>query len=238
MTKKRSLTGITSVKRIGQIAASVHKYQGQPQAAAKTCKEAKCGGKTVKLVTDMIMDGNIVFNDEGEPQILLTMEKIVERYGGTENKLTIKDQSEAVAFETLMTESASEGRGVVLRWAKLGKAVEQAIIPYLLKKGWTLEDIVDKPIHGTLLTALNKEELVEPLQSENQELRSQLEFYKRETSPAIRAKEMMRVLNEFIEIVVDAANKGIDLTGTEVVQWYDRLLAGYLTGKMPGNIAS
>jgi len=233
MTKKQVLAAIPNLERLKSIAAAIFKYQGQAEAAAKTSREARCGGRTISLVNEMIKEGDITFTEESGPQLLLTWEQYVEKYG-VENKLTIKDQSEAAAFEELRNQSASEGRGVILRWAKLGKAVEQAVIPYLLKKGWTLEDMANKPIHGILLAALQREELVEPLQSENEELRSQLQFYKRETSPAIRAKDMMWTLIEFLKQVDKFEGKyHIDITGTELVRWYDKLLAGYLTGKMP-----
>jgi len=204
-----------------------HKDKGEQGLAPMISHALKVSGKEIHKVSRMIQKGLIEFSEEGEPHFV-TPYKQIEKYYLKERELEPEEIASKTVKDAVEGAVAEEAAAQTEQYFILGKAVWQAVSNHLIKKGWTIDDIRNKPIHQLIIESLQKADELEPLKQENQELKQQLAYLQGETDPVIRLKKAMKIINEFGTLAIVAEELGFNID--QLIPYYESLISSYLKG--------
>lgn len=199
--------------------------------SAKICKALGVSGRDIGRVQRLIAEGLIVYNPDGEPRFTIPYDKIRRAIKpGWRKSMTPEEISRETVVETFKEAVAEEAKNQTEAYLIAGRAGIQAVIAWLVKKGYTLEDIRAMPIHQIIIEALEKADKHDQLVEENRRLRQELELYRKETSPLVRLKTVTtEILPTTIANLVILQELGADVT--ELARHYDHLISLYLKGE-------
>jgi hypothetical protein len=128
----------------------------QKQPIPVILKNLGVSGHDVAKVKEMIENGVIVFNPDGEPRFTIPLTKIKAITTGRLRKrtLTPEELSRLTVVEAHQEALAEEARNQTDAYLILGRAIWQAFNAWAVKHGYTLEDIRNMPIHKIIIEAI------------------------------------------------------------------------------------
>lgn len=212
------------------IAEMLNKGKGKGLAlSSEICKTLKVNGRQVGQVSKMIERGLIAFDEEtDEPYFVTPFKEIQKHYLREQKGMNAEDIAEKGVHDAVQGEIADEATKQAQQYILLGKAVWQAYVNHAVKKGLTLDDIRQTPIHQVIINALEKAEKYELEKEENKLLREQVQYLQGETNPIIRLKTTMKRTNEILTLLVALDTAGFNIE--PLIPHYERIINGYLIG--------
>ncbi len=222
---------IEDEEKVLEIARLLKAKGGTQGAAAEISRTLGVSGKDIGKVRRMIQQGIIIFNSEGEPQFTIPYDRVVKAIGGRGGKrhMLPEDISRETVIDAYKEQVAKSAKDQTDAMFILANALWQAIVPWFLRRGYTLEDLRTKPIHKTVLEYMEKGEKYDKLLPEYQQLKAENELLKAKTDPIIRLETALNYL-----IPKTALNlKILDELGADIeplAKHYSRFITQYLQG--------
>ena len=206
----------------------------QRQPANVILKDLRVSGHDVAKVKDMIDNGVIVFNPDGEPRFTVPYTKLRAITTGRYRKrtLTPEELSRLTVVETHQEALAEEARNQTDAYLVLGRSVMQAFMAWAVKHGYTLEDIRNMPIHKIVIEALDKADELDRIKPEYEQLKAENEYLRGKLDPLIRLKEVTAKLPETILTLAYLQELGADVQ--PVAKFIDQALTKYVVGPESG----
>ena len=206
------------------------KGKGQRGLSSDISKELKVSGKQIGQVSRMIEKGLIAFDEEnGEPYFVTPFKHIQKYYLSRETKeMAPEEIAQKTVVDAVEGQIAEEATTQTHQYFILGKAVWQAYANYAIKKGLTVDDIRQTPIHEEVIKALEKADKYEVAAEENKLLRDQLAYLQGETDPFIRTKNAMKRTTDILTLLLLLDQGGFNIE--PLIPHYERLIKGYLVG--------
>jgi len=191
-------------------------------------KALKVSGKQIGQVSRMIDTGLIASDEEDEPYFITPFKQVQKHYMGRTKEMTPEELAQKTVQDTVEGEIAEEAATQSQQYFILGKAVWQAYANYAIKKGSTVDDIRQTPIHQEVINALEKADKYEVATEENKLLREQLSYLQGETDPMIRMKNTMERTTQIVTLLLLLDEAGFNIE--PLIPYYERLIKGYLVG--------
>jgi hypothetical protein len=206
----------------------------QRQPANVILKDLRVSGHDVAKVKDMIDNGVIVFNPDGEPRFTVPYTKLRAITTGRYRKrtLTPEELSHLTVVETHQEALAEEARNQTDAYLVLGRSIMQAFMAWAVKHGYTLEDIRNMPIHKIVIEALDKADELDRIKPEYEQLKAENEYLRGKLDPLIRLKEVTVKLPETILTLAYLQELGADVQ--PVAKFIDQALTKYVVGPESG----
>jgi hypothetical protein len=197
-------------------------------------KNLRVSGHHIAKVTDMIKNGLIVFNPDGEPRFTVPYTKIRAISTGKYRKRTLdpEELSRLTVVETHQEALAEEARNQTDAYLVLGRSIFQAFTAWAVKHGYTLEDIRNMPIHKIIIEALDKADELDRIKPEYEQLKAEVEYLKAKLDPLIRLKEVATKLPETILHLDFLDELGINID--PITKIINEALTRYIVGEASG----
>jgi len=211
-----------------EIARMLKERKGEQGLAPAISQRLKVSGKEIHKVSTMIERGLLAFSEQGEPYFVTPFKQIEKYYLSREKEMEPEEIAHKTVKDAVEGAVAEEAATQTQQYFILGKAVWQAFANYAVKKGLTIDDIRQTPIHQEIIKALEKADKYELTAEENKLLREQLTYLQGETDPMIRLKNTLKKTTDILTVlaVLDSAGFNIE----PLIPYYQNLLKGYLIG--------
>ena len=206
----------------------------QKQPMPVILKNLGVSGHDVAKVKEMIENGLIVFNPDGEPRFTIPFTKIRAITTGRFRKrtLTPEELSRLTVVEAHQEALAEEARNQTDAYLILGRAIWQAFNAWAVKHGYTLEDIRNMPIHKIIIEALDKADEYDHIKPEYEQLKAEVEYLRQKLDPLIRLKDVTAKLPETILTLAYLQELGADVQ--PIAKFIDQALTKYVVGPTSG----
>ena len=211
-----------------EIARMLKERKGEQGLAPVISHALKVSGKEINKVNKMIEKGLLAFSEEGEPYFITPYKQIEKYYLKREKEMEPEEIAQKTVKDAVEGAVAEEAATQTEQYFILGKAIWQAFSNWAVKKGMTIDDIRNTPIHQIIIDSLEKADQVEPLKQENQELKQQLAYLQGETNPLIRLKTTLKKSTDILTTLAILDNAGFNIE--PLIPFYEKLINGYLTG--------
>jgi hypothetical protein len=211
-----------------EIARMLKQRKGEQGLAPTISHTLGVSGKEIHKVNKMIERGLIAFSEEGEPYFITPFKQIEKYYLKREREMEPEEIAQKTVKDAVEGAVAEEAATQTEQYFILGKAIWQAFSNWAVKKGMTIDDIRNTPIHQTIIDSLEKADQVEPLKQEVQELKQQLSYLQGETNPIIRLKNTLKKSTDILTTLAILDNAGFNIE--PLIPFYEKLINGYLTG--------
>jgi len=211
-----------------EIARMLKERKGERGLAPIISQQLKVSGKEIHKVSKMIEKGLLAFSEEGEPYFVTPFKQIEKYYLQREKELEPEEIAQKTVKDAVEGAVAEEAATQTQQYFILGKAVWQAYANYAVKKGLTIDDIRQTPIHQEIIKALDKADKYEITAEENKLLRQHVTYLQGETDPMIRMKKTMKRTTDIITMLVLLDDAGFNIE--PLIPYYQNLLKGYLIG--------
>ena len=211
-----------------EIARYLKEHKGEQGLAPTISHALKVSGKEIHKVAKMIEKGLLAFSEEGEPYFITPFKQIEKYYLSRTKEMEPEEIAQKTVLDTVEGAIAEEATTQSQQYIILGKAVWQAYANYAVKKGLTIDDIRQTPIHQEIIKALEKADKYELATEENKLLREQLTYLQGETDPMVRLKNTMKRTTDIITMLVLLDDAGFNID--PLIPYYQNLLKGYLIG--------
>jgi len=155
-------------------------------------------GKEIHKVTKMIERGLIAYSEEGNPYFITPFKQIEKYYLKREREMEPEEIAHKTVRDAVEGAVAAEAALQTEQYFILGKAIWQAFSNWAIRKGMTIEDIKNTPIHQVIIDSLEKADKLESVQQEIQELKRQLAYLQGETNPLIRLKTTLKKSTDIV----------------------------------------
>jgi len=211
-----------------EIARMLKERKGEQGLAPAISQRLKVSGKEIHKVSTMMERGLLAFSEQGEPYFVTSFKQIEKYYLKREKEMEPEEIAHKTVKDAVEGAVAEEAATQTQQYFILGKAVWQAFANYAVKKGLTIDDIRQTPIHQEIIKALEKADKYELTAEENKLLREQLTYLQGETDPMIRLKNTLKNTTNILTVlaVLDSAGFNIE----PLIPYYQNLLKGYLIG--------
>lgn len=188
--------------RILEIARMLHQQPRPP--VSEISKRLGVSGHHIAKVQDMISNGVIVFNLDGEPRFTVPYTKLRAITTGRYRKRTLSPEelSRLTVVETHQEALADEARKQTDAYLTIGRSVFQAFMAWAVKKGYTLEDIRKMPIHQIIVEALEAKDRLPQVEEENKRLTEELEWYRAETDHLVRLRNAVDAIPKTVSYLL------------------------------------
>jgi hypothetical protein len=210
-----------------EIARYLKEHKGEQGLAPTISHALKVSGKEINKVSKMIEKGLLAFSEEGEPYFI-TPFKQIEKYYLSTKEMEPEEIAHKTVVDTVQGAIAEEAATQSQQYIILGKAVWQAYANYAVKKGLTIDDIRQTPIHQEIIKALEKTDKYEETAEENKLLRQQLQYLQGETDPMVRLKNTLKKTTDILTTLAILDQAGFNIE--PLIPFYERMIQGYLTG--------
>jgi hypothetical protein len=210
-----------------EIARMLKERKGEQGLAPVISHALKVSGKEINKVSKMIEKGLLAFSEEGEPYFI-TPFKQIEKYYLSTKEMEPEEIAHKTVVDTVEGQIAEEAATQSQQYIILGKAVWQAYANYAVKKGLTIDDIRQTPIHQEIIKALEKTDKYEETAEENKLLRQQLQYLQGETDPMVRLKNTLKKTTDILTTLAILDQAGFNIE--PLIPFYERMIQGYLTG--------
>jgi len=217
-----------------EIAELLNRYKNESGAATLICKELKVSGHTVGKVKRMIKNGLIAFKPDGTAYFTVSLDQLEDFLeGGAKEIRTLSPEQLArrTVTRTFQRAIADESKTQTEQYLILGKAIWQAVSNYLIRKGYTIEDIRKTPIHKTIIEALEKADAYEQILPEYRRLKEENAYLKEEIEPLVRLRKVMTSLPEMALYLLLLEEAGFNIE--PIIKTLNRQLNLYVTGTLP-----
>jgi len=211
-----------------EIARMLKERKGEQGLAPVISHALKVSGKEINKVNKMIEKGLLAFSEEGEPYFITPYKQIEKYYLKREKEMEPEEIAQKTVKDAVEGAVAEEAATQTEQYFILGKAIWQAFSNWAVKKGMTIDDIRNTPIHQIIIDSLEKADQVEPLKQENQELKQQLAYLQGETNPLIRLKTTLKKSTDILTTLAILDQAGFNIE--PLIPFYEKLINGYLTG--------
>lgn len=211
-----------------EIAKYLTEHKGEQGLAPTISHNLKVSGKEIHKVVMMMEKGLIAFSEEGEPYFITPFKQIQKYYLSQTKEMEPEEIARKTVQDAVEGAVAEEATTQTHQYFILGKAVWQAYANYAVKKGLTIDDIRQTPIHQEIIKALEKADKYEVTAEENKLLREQLTYLQGETDPMIRVKNTMKRTTDIVTMLVLLDDAGFNIE--PLIPYYQNLLKGYLIG--------
>jgi len=197
-------------------------------------KDLEVSVEDVEEVKEMIDNGTIVFNREGEPRLTIPLTKLkaITTRRLRKRNLTPEELSRVTVLETHQEALAEEARTRTEAYLTIGRSVFQAFTAWAVKHGYTLEDIRNMPIHKIVIEALDKADEYDQIKPEYEQLKAEVEYLRQKLDPLIRLKEITAKLPETILTLAYLQELGANVH--PIAKFIDQALAKYIVGPASG----
>jgi len=210
-----------------EIARMLKERKGEQGLAPVISHALKVSGKEIHKVSRMIEKGLIAFSEEDEPYFV-TPFKQIEKYYLSTKEMEPEEIAHKTVLDTVEGQIAEEATTQSQQYIILGKAVWQAYANYAVKKGLTIDDIRQTPIHQEIIKALEKADKLDEAQQENIDLKQQLSYLQGETDPIIRLKNTLKKTTDILTTLAVLDQAGFNIE--PLIPFYEKMINGYLTG--------
>ncbi len=199
-------------------------------SVAEISRKLGVSGHDIRKVRDMIETGLIVFNPDGEPRFTVPYSKIraIETGRYRKRTLTPEELSRLTVVEAHQEALAEEARNQTDAYLTLGRAIFQAFTAWAIRKGYTLEDIRNMPIHKIITEALEKADEYDKIKPEYEELKKEVEYLRAKLDPITRLKEIAQQLPTTVYTLAQLQELGADVT--PLAKYIDKALTKYMVG--------
>lgn len=213
-----------------EIAKYLTEHKGEQGLAPTISHNLKVSGKEIHKVVMMMEKGLIAFSGEGEgePYFVTPFKQIEKYYLGRTKEMEPEEIAHKTVLDTVEGAIAEEATTQSQQYIILGKAMWQAYANYAVKKGLTIDDIRQTPIHQEIIKALEKADKYEEATAENKLLREQLTYLQGETDPIVRLKNTMKRTTDIVTLLLLLDEAGFNIE--PLIPHYERLINGYLIG--------
>jgi cell division protein FtsB len=197
-------------------------------------KDLEVSVEDVEEVKEMIDNGTIVFNRDGEPRLTIPLTKLkaITTRRLRKRNLTPEELSRVTVLETHQEALAEEARTRTEAYLTIGRSVFQAFTAWAVKHGYTLEDIRNMPIHKIIIEALDKADEYDQIKPEYEQLKAEVEYLRQKLDPLTRLKEITAKLPETILTLAYLQELGANVQ--PIAKFIDQALAKYLVGPESG----
>lgn len=197
-----------------QIAELLNRYKNEIGAATLISRELKVSGHTIGKVKRMIDNGLIAFKPDGTAYFTVDIDQIRDFIEGGLKEirpLSAEQLARRTVTRTFQRAIADESRTQTEQYLILGKAIWQAVSNYLIKKGYTIEDIRNMPIHKVIIEALQKADAYDDLKPEYDRLLEENAYLKEEIQPLQRLRKVMESLPEMVTYLLLLEELGFNI---------------------------
>jgi hypothetical protein len=193
-------------------------------------KDLNVSIQDVEEVKEMIDNGTIVFNRDGEPRLTIPLTKLkaITTRRLRKRSLSPEELSRVTVLETHQEALAEEARTRTEAYLTIGRSVFQAFTAWAVKHGYTLEDIRNMPIHKIVIEALDKADELDRIKPEYERLKEENEYLKSQLDPLIRLKDIAAKLPETALYLAYLQELGADVQ--PIAKYIDKALARYIMG--------
>jgi archaellum component FlaC len=200
----------------------------------KILKDLEVSVEDVEEVKEMIDNGTIVFNREGEPRLTIPLTKLkaITTRRLRKRNLTPEELSRVTVLETHQEALAEEARTRTEAYLIIGRSVFQAFTAWAVKHGYTLEDIRNMPIHKIIIEALDKADEYDRIKPEYEQLKAEVEYLKQKLDPLTRLKEITTKLPETILTLAYLQELGANVQ--PIAKFMNQALTKYVVGPANG----
>jgi len=197
-------------------------------------KDLEVSVEEVEEVKEMIDNGTIVFNRDGEPRLTIPLTKLkaITTRRLRKRNLTPEELSRVTVLETHQEALAEEARTRTEAYLTIGRSVFQAFTAWAVKHGYTLEDIRNMPIHKIIIEALDKADEYDQIKPEYEQLKAEVEYLRQKLDPLTRLKEITAKLPETILTLAYLQELGANVQ--PIAKFIDQALAKYIVGPESG----
>ena len=197
-------------------------------------KDLEVSVEEVEEVKEMIDNGTIVFNRDGEPRLTIPLTKLkaITTRRLRKRNLTPEELSRVTVLETHQEALAEEARTRTEAYLTIGRSVFQAFTAWAVKHGYTLEDIRNMPIHKIIIEALDKADEYDQIKPEYEQLKAEVEYLRQKLDPLTRLKEITAKLPETILTLAYLQELGADVQ--PIAKFIDQALTKYVVGPASG----
>jgi cell division protein FtsB len=197
-------------------------------------KDLEVSVEDVEEVKEMIDNGTIVFNRDGEPRLTIPLTKLkaITTRRLRKRNLTPEELSRVTVLETHQEALAEEARTRTEAYLTIGRSVFQAFTAWAVKHGYTLEDIRNMPIHKIIIEALDKADEYDQMKPEYEQLKAEVEYLRQKLDPLTRLKEITAKLPETILTLAYLQELGANVQ--PIAKFIDQALAKYIVGPESG----
>jgi len=197
-------------------------------------KDLEVSVEDVEEVKEMIDNGTIVFNRDGEPRLTIPLTKLkaITTRRLRKRNLTPEELSRVTVLETHQEALAEEARTRTEAYLTIGRSVFQAFTAWAVKHGYTLEDIRNMPIHKIIIEALDKADEYDQIKPEYEQLKAEVEYLRQKLDPLTRLKEITAKLPETILTLAYLQELGANVQ--PIAKFIDQALAKYIVGPESG----
>jgi archaellum component FlaC len=197
-------------------------------------KDLEVSVEEVEEVKEMIDNGTIVFNRDGEPRLTIPLTKLkaITTRRLRKRNLTPEELSRVTVLETHQEALAEEARTRTEAYLTIGRSVFQAFTAWAVKHGYTLEDIRNMPIHKIIIEALDKADEYDQMKPEYEQLKAEVEYLRQKLDPLTRLKEITAKLPETILTLAYLQELGANVQ--PIAKFIDQALAKYIVGPESG----
>jgi len=213
-------------------ALEIAKLLKQGDFATVICKKLGVSGRDVGRVHRMMREGIIVFNEYGEPKFTVPFEELEPFI--TRKRQSMEQVSRETVAETYRAQVAKAAKDQTDAMFILANALWQAIVPWFMRRGYTLEDLRTQPIHKIVLEYLDKGEKYDQLLPEYESLKREIEELRLRAEPFLRLERAMTEIIPktylYLAIIDEIGN------AEPLAEYYSKCLNRYLKGAGPVDV--
>ncbi len=148
---------------------------------------------------------------------------------GEEETSIEKVASEGV--NRVLTENIkSEAMNRTAQYLDVGKTVSKAFYEWGSSAGIPANKLAEMDVAQVVTSALEYYGRAQQLEAENRKLKGEIEFLRNYVDPVKRLHLAMETIGRFAEVAVYALAIGIDLSQTDIPEYYQKLLTKFLKG--------
>lgn len=196
-------------------------------------------GKTVGDTRKLIKQGFIIYDEQGQPKLTVTLEEaeqFLDKYKanrfGRQPKFKHPETAEEAVVKAHLRGIAEEAEALHDQYTTLGRVIWTAYTNWAAKKGLDISRIREMPIDKAVTRALEKEAEYDKLKAEVEALKEQLAYWHMRADPMGRLEIGLEMFRRWMELCVNAKALRINLAGSPISAYYERQLERFLMGKV------
>lgn len=216
------------------IAKMLREVKGRPGVVKEITSTLKVSGKDVGIAKRLCLLGHIRFDSNGNPYFASPIEDVeaaieeikeVRREAGLDRDDLVEEASRAVD-ETLRARVAERAATMTEADLRFAEAVVPAVVEYLSKRGFSLQELRENPPHDLVLEALSKAEKYDELERRVKELEERVRYYESRYSPIEHARMIVSMLTEVALSIAMLRKVGVRIRrGGLLARYYNNVIS-------------
>jgi archaellum component FlaC len=196
----------------------------------KILKDLNVSIQDVEEVKEMIDNGTIVFNREGEPRLTIPLTKLkaITTRRFRKRSLSPEELSRITVLETYQDAVAEEARKRTEAYLTAGKDAIEAVQAWGMKHGYTWEDLLQMGIPKLIVEGLEARDELNRIKPEYERLKEENEYLKAKLDPLIRLKDVAVKLPETVLYLAYLQELGANVQ--PIAKYLDKALTRYVVG--------